>query len=1107
MSFALLGVLEVRDAAGPLNVGRGRERALLAFLLLHPNEFVDTDTLIEALWPEGLPVRPQKSLQICVSRLRNKIGTERLATSPGAYRLHLEPGELDVDQFNRLAAAGRAQLADADAASAEAALSEALALWRGPALTDFRFATFAQAPIGLLEEARAAAFADRIDARLMLGRAQEVLPELEALIRERPYWERLRRAQMLALYDTGRQADALAVFRETRRLFAAELGIEPGPELQQLEREILQQDPRLRPQTRRVPPLPRRKVATASLVVGIAALIGAVALAVHLGTGAGGARIPTASPNSVAVIDARAHHLAADIAVGARAGPLAYGRGMVWVANSDGNTVSRIDAATNQLRQEITVGDGPAAIAVGGGDVWVANGLDHSVTRIDATASRPVQTIQVGNGPAGIAYGAGNVWVANSVDGTITRIDAVSGKPTAPFSAVVGATGVTFGFGRVWVVSPSAGVVVALDPRSGQPVDRVSVGVDPDSIAAGAGAIWVANGADGTLYRIDPRPPAHVIDAIPVGRAPVAVVAAKNTIWVASSGDRTVKRIDGTTARPVATVTLANPPAGLATSGAAIYVAVGTSGLEHRGGTLHFTSSAPDSLDPARSFLSRGWAILSMTNDGLVGFRRTGGIEGIQLEPDLATSLPTPTDGGKTYMFRLRPGVRYSTGKLVQPEDIRTEIERIFQIKPPSSGQQFYRGIIGTAHCRVGHRCNLSHGIVTNAAAQTVTFHLNAPDADFLGKLALTFASAVPASASARLAGARIVPATGPYMIAAYKPGHSITLVRNPMFHEWSADARPDGYPDKIVGTLSTVGEDAFPEVRAILQGHTDVAPRLVEAPLSRSQLTELATRYPSQVHFTTAWTTESFFLNTRVAPFDQLAVRQAVNEAFDRKAFVHLSGHGTAPTCQILPPNYPGYRRACPYGPGGIAAIARARRIVRSSGQAGAAVTVWVPSPLTAQGRFYASFLDDLGFHAHLKVINTIPAGTAPYFGRILDPATRAQTGFWYWGSDFPSDADYLTAEYSCAAFAHGDPQTNQDPSELCDPAIDRLLARATAVQSENTAAASALWQKAERAILAHAPLLPTNNQQNVAFLSKRTGNFQYNPQWGVLLDQLWVK
>ena len=1082
---------------------------MLAFLLLHPNEPVDTDTLIEALWPEGLPVRAQKSLQICVSRLRSKIGAERLATSPGAYRLHVEPGELDVDEFNRLAAAGRAQLADGDAVAAEAALSEALALWRGPALTDFRFAAFAQAPIGLLEEARAAASADRIDARLMLGRAQEVLPELEALIRERPYWERLRRAQMLALYDTGRQADALAVFRETRRLFAAELGIEPGPELQQLEREILQQDPALRSRTRTVAPLPRRKVATASLVVGIAALTGAVALAVHLGTSAGGAPLPTASPNSVAVIDAPAHHLAADIAVGARSGALAYGSGAVWVANSDGNTVSRIDAATNQLRQEITVGDGPAAVTVGGGDVWVANGLDGTVSRIDAAANRLVQTVRgVGNGPAGIAYGAGNVWVANSVDGTVTRIDAVSGDRTGTFPAVVGATGVAFGFGRVWVVSPSAGVVVALDPRSGQVVDRVGVGVDPRSDRC--------RSRSHLGHKPRRRHPLQDRPALTRSRDSHEPRWAarrsrssprRTTIWVANSGDRTVMRIDGTTGRPVRTVTLANPPSGLAASAAAVYVAVGTSGLEHRGGTLRFTSSAPDSLDPAQSALSRGWAILSMTNDGLVAFRRTGGIEGIQLVPDLATSLPTPTDGGKTYTFHLRPGVRYSTGKLVQPEDIRAEIERIFEIKPPSYGQQFYRGIIGAAQCRVGHRCNLSHGIVTNAAAQTVTFHLNAPDADFLDKLALTFASAVPASASARLAGARIVPATGPYMVAAYKPGRSITLVRNPMFHEWSADARPDGYPDKIVGTLSAVRKNPFPEVRAILQGHADVAPRLVEPPLSRSQLTELATRYPSQVHFTTGWRTEWFFLNTRVPPFDRLAVRQAVNEAFDRKAFVRLSGPGTASTCQILPPNYPGYRRACPYGPGGTAARARARRIIRSSGQAGAAVTVWVPTPRTAQGRFYASFLNDLGFHAHLKVIdagiNTIPA----YFGRIFDRATRAQTGWSIWGSDFPSDADFLTTEYSCAAFAHGDPQTNQDASELCDPAIDRLLARAATVQSENTAAASALWQKAERAILADAPLLPTDNQQNVAFLSKRTGNFQYNPQWGVLLDQLWVR
>ena len=176
MSFALLGVLEVRDAAGPLNVGRGRERALLAFLLLHPNESVDTDTLIEALWPEGLPVRAQKSLQICVSRLRSKIGAERLATAPAPIGFVWSRASSTSTSSIGSPPPVERNSPTGTPRAAEAALSEALALWRGPALTDFRFASFAQAPIGLLEEARAAASADRIDARLMLGRAQEVLP-------------------------------------------------------------------------------------------------------------------------------------------------------------------------------------------------------------------------------------------------------------------------------------------------------------------------------------------------------------------------------------------------------------------------------------------------------------------------------------------------------------------------------------------------------------------------------------------------------------------------------------------------------------------------------------------------------------------------------------------------------------------------------------------------------------------------------------------------------------------------------------------------------------------------------------------------------------------
>ena len=537
-----------------------------------------------------------------------------------------------------------------------------------------------------------------------------------------------------------------------------------------------------------------------------------------------------------------------------------------------------------------------------------------------------------------------------------------------------------------------------------------------------------------------------------------------------------------------------------------MYVAVRSSGLEHRGGILRTAGTPPDALDPAFAYSFDAWSTLAMTNDGLVGFRRVGGIEGVQLVPDLATSLPSPSDGGRTYTFQLRRGIRYSSGRLLQPEDIRAAIERVFAAAPPSPGRQFFGGIVGTDRCRSGRPCNLSSGIVADRGARTVTFRLEAPDGDFLSKLALPFAYAVPPGTAARPLAPPAIPATGPYMVASYRANRSLRLVRNPKFRQWSADAQPDGYPDEITRTFRQKGLDSMPFVRDVQHGRTDVAPALVSPPLSKQQLSALAIRSPSQLRVSTTAATEYFFLNTRVTPFDDVRVRRAVNYAFDRSAYVRLLGLGFAPSCQILPPNFPGYRHTCPYGIGGASGLEIGRRLIRNAGKTGAAVTVWVPAPRVAEGRFMVSLLDSLGLRGHVKPVAPGPTGSG-YFAPISNPKTRAQMGYYGWLADFPSDVGFLPPEFSCAAFANGDPQLNQDPSGLCDPTVDRLLAEATAAQASNPAAAPALWQKAERAILALAPIVPTDNSQNVAFLAKRVGNFQYHPQWGVLLDQLWVR
>jgi predicted ATPase/DNA-binding SARP family transcriptional activator len=238
--FRLLGPLEVESDGAVLPVGGPRQRALLAFLLLHANEVVRRERLIDALWGEQPPARAQNALQVAVHGLRRVLGPERVETVGDGYRLHVEPDELDLARVQEL-------LRHSPAA--------ALELWRGPVLAGVE-APFAAAEAARLEQLRLTAVEARIEAELARGDHALLVPELEALIAEHPYRERLRGHLMLALYRLGRQAEALDAYQAARRLLVDQLGIEPGPDLQELERAILRQDPALTPQISAMPRLP-----------------------------------------------------------------------------------------------------------------------------------------------------------------------------------------------------------------------------------------------------------------------------------------------------------------------------------------------------------------------------------------------------------------------------------------------------------------------------------------------------------------------------------------------------------------------------------------------------------------------------------------------------------------------------------------------------------------------------------------------------------------------------------------------------------------------------------------------------------------------------------
>ena len=252
IEFRVLGSLEVVEGDRPVALGGPQQRALLAVLLVHRGESVSSDRLIDALWGEQAPASAVKIVQGYVSNLRRVLGDGLLVTRGGGYLLQAEPGQTDLDRFESLVAEGRRALQEGDAPTAAARLRDALGLWRGPPLADLAYESFAQAEIARLEESRLAALADRIDAELALGEHARLVGELEALVREHPLRERLVGQLMLALYRSGRQADALETYRRARE-WLSELGLEPGPALRELEQSILRQDQSLA-FTRTAPP-------------------------------------------------------------------------------------------------------------------------------------------------------------------------------------------------------------------------------------------------------------------------------------------------------------------------------------------------------------------------------------------------------------------------------------------------------------------------------------------------------------------------------------------------------------------------------------------------------------------------------------------------------------------------------------------------------------------------------------------------------------------------------------------------------------------------------------------------------------------------------------
>jgi peptide/nickel transport system substrate-binding protein len=514
-------------------------------------------------------------------------------------------------------------------------------------------------------------------------------------------------------------------------------------------------------------------------------------------------------------------------------------------------------------------------------------------------------------------------------------------------------------------------------------------------------------------------------------------------------------------------------------------------------------NAAPSgSPDPQVDYTLQEWQLLILSHDGLVGYKRAAGTEGTKLVPDLAQSVPKPADGGKTYTFTLRPGIKFSNGASLTGKDVRATFERLFKIGNSPNAGTWYNVIKGGDACvKTPKTCDLSQGIGVNG--NTVTFHLIHGDPEFLDKLAVPFGYILPASTPAKNVDIP-PPGTGPYKWVQYAPNKEMKLVRNPFFHVWSSDAQPAGNPDTITEKFGLSVEAEYTQVE---QNQADWV--FDQPPADR--LNELGTKYADRVHINPLTATYYFAFNVNQPPFNNLQARQAVNYATDRAALVKIYGgpNTAVPTCQVLPPKFPGYEPYCPYtkdpGSGKWTApdLAKAKQLVTQSGTKGAKVKVTTDNTPNdkAYGLYFVGLLNNLGYKASLQSLS----GDIEY-PYIQNTKNHVQFSFSDWYQDYPAASDFLNILLGCNSFH---PNSNSSPNiaGFCVKKIQSKMDQAGTTGITDPTAANKIWAEVDKDVTDQAPWVSMFNPKYIDFLGSRVKGYQFSPQWYFLLDQASVE
>ena len=793
LEIRVLGDLEVLAGDSPVRFRGPKQRALLAALLLERGRPVSVDKLAEAIWSGTPPETAQKSIHVYVSGLRKALGEGRIVTRGRGYELVVAPGELDLDRFDALARAAAGLPPEAAAAQ----LRDALDLARDRPFANVELELWADREVERIEERILDVTEARIEADLALGRHGLLVPELEGILDKHPYRERLLEFLMLALYRSGRQAEALAAYRRGAARLREELGLEPGRALQQLEASILRHDESLEPPARpahaAVAAKRRRswKLATAGAVAIVAAAAAAAAIAL---TRSGSATLESLPPG-VAIVSARDGALIAHLPtaeIGGQLGEVIPVGGRFWITTYDPTSVVEVDPKTVTILRRIASPYGEdtgGGILPDGNDIWFTG---PELARVDAAEGRTVDRYPIARGsPVQLGVVArcnGSLWIADNKGNRVVRLDPATGDVLARIRAQFPWM-IACGDGGLWITSGGVGVQ-RIDPRRNRIVATAKVPFPNLTLAVGGGYAWTSNETNGTVYKVGAR--GEIVATYQTGDGARQVSFANGRLWVANQDVGTVTGIDAATGDE-RTFAFGHPVQSVGALGSNLLVELNPGltyedridALAGRVARLIVPTYAFDPPDTAVAWNPLIFMVEQATCSGLVAQRpERGGLAG-PVVADLAAAMPAVSPDRRSYTFTLRRGARFAppSNAPVTAEDVRTAIERALSPKLGANipGARFLPDVVGA---REFHRSVAPHVRGISVRGDTITITLTKPSPTFLERLALPFFCAVPATTPTLNGGLAMsaAPSAGPYYMSDRFNGEYTILKPNPNY-------------------------------------------------------------------------------------------------------------------------------------------------------------------------------------------------------------------------------------------------------------------------------------------------------------------------------------